>query len=261
MNNQTVYELNNRNLDNCYFSIICFSTKILMKDGDNNINSKNMYTFYGCNLLGVRKFIGNVVSDDFPKTSDWYNYLLKLKNRHLKQVLYVVLPNNNYLKDAFKLAFKDCEIFISCFEAINKLFKYYTSGFTTNIYGIIKDIYLSETIDDYELAVTKFNEIYGDSQFILDLLSSDIKNAKTYYSYNFILRKHIFSFYFYRDTFKRLITQSHSKDSFNNSDQFTELLLDIIKTNERKMYAPKLEWINVINTIYPLKKDLIKDYL
>ena len=145
--------------------------------------------------------------------------------------------------------------------------KAYKSASLNEVYGYDKDpstlsyAKLSETIDDYELAVTKFNEIYGDSQFILDLLSSDIKNAKTYYSYNFILRKHIFSFYFYRDTFKRLITKSHSKDSFNNSDEFTELLLDIIKTNERKMYAPKLEWINVINTIYPIKKDLIKDYL
>lgn len=261
MNNQTVYELNKRNLDKCYFSIMCFSTKIFMKDGDNNINSKDMYTFYGCNLLGVRKFIGNVVSDEFSKTSDRYNYLLKLKNRQLEQVLYVVLPNNNNLKDAFRLAFKDCEIFISCFEAIDKLFKYYTSSFTSNIYKVIKDIYLSETIDDYEIAVTKFKEIYGNSQFILDLLSSDIKNAKFYYSYDYILRKHIFSFYFYRDTVKRLTVKSHLKDSFNNSDEFTELLIDIIKTNEKKMYAPKIEWIKVINTIYPIKKDLIKCYL
>lgn len=261
MSNQTVDALNKRNLDKCYFSIMCFTTKIYMKEGENNNNIRDMYTFYGCNLLGVRKFIGNVVSNEFSKTSDWYNYLLKLKNRQLEQVLYVVIPNNTNLKDAFKLAFKDCEIFISCFEAVDKLFKYYTSSFTSNVYNTIKDIYLSQTLGDYELAVIKFKEIYGNSQFILDLLSSDIKNAKSYYSYDYILRKHIFSFYFYRDTAKKLVVRSHFKDSFNNPDEFTELLLDIIKTNEKKMYSSKIEWVKVINAIYPIKKELIKCYL
>ena len=261
MNNQTVNELNMRNLDKCYFSIICFSTKIYTKEGENEINIKNMYTFYGCTLLGVRKFIGNVFSDELTKASDWYNYLLKLKNRNLEQVLFVVIPNNKHLKDAFKLAFKDCEVFISCFEAIDKLFKYYTSSFSSDVCNTIKNIYLSKTLDDYNVAVSTFNEKYSDSQFILDLLSNDIKNAKNYYSFSYILRKHIFSFYFYRDTYKKLVTKSRSKNYFNNADEFTELLLDIIKTNEKKMYAPKSEWIQVINAIYPSKKELILCYL
>lgn len=261
MNNQTVDELNMRKLDKCYFSIMCFTTKIYVKEGENEINIKYMYTFYGCTLLGVRKFIGNVFFDELAKTSNWYNYLLRLKNRNLEQVLFVVLPNNNNLKSAFKLAFKDCEIFISCFDAIDKLFKYYTSSFSSDVCNTIKNIYLSQTLNDYKNAVSIFYEKYNDSQFILDLLSNDINNAKNYYSFSYILRKHIFSFYFYRDTYKKLIAKSHSKNYFNNANEFTALLLDIIKTTEKKMYAPKSEWFQVINAIYPSKKELILCYL
>ena len=65
MNNQTVNELNNRNLDSCYFSIICFPTNIYFKSSEIDINQKTLYVFYGCNLKGVRKFITAVISDDF----------------------------------------------------------------------------------------------------------------------------------------------------------------------------------------------------
>ena len=84
MNNQTVNELNNRNLDSCYFSIICFPTNIYFKSSEIDINQKTLYVFYGCNLKGVRKFITAVISDDFSKTSDWYNFFLKLKKKIYK---------------------------------------------------------------------------------------------------------------------------------------------------------------------------------
>ena len=65
MNNKTVNELNNRNLDSCYFSIICFPTNIYFKSSEIDNNQKTLYVFYGCNLKGVRKFITAVISDDF----------------------------------------------------------------------------------------------------------------------------------------------------------------------------------------------------
>ena len=87
MNNQTVNELNNRNLDSCYFSIICFPTNIYFKSSEIDNNQQTLYVFYGCNLKGVRKFITAVISDDFYKTSDWYNFFLKLKKRNLQKIL------------------------------------------------------------------------------------------------------------------------------------------------------------------------------
>lgn len=62
MNNQTVDELNNRKLNECYFSIMFIPIKIYLKRGENNTNLKQLYVFYGCTLQGAPlQFFGNGV--------------------------------------------------------------------------------------------------------------------------------------------------------------------------------------------------------
>lgn len=261
MNNQTIEELNNRKLDRCYFSIICIPIKIYFKEGENNINLKDIYIFYGCTLQGVRKFITAVIANDYEKTSEWYNLFLILKRRNVDNILYALLPDNKLLKDAIKLAFPEVETFVSCFEAINKINKYYPQGYCSKVFKLIKNIYLSETSSDYNIALDEFKLHYGSSNFIMDLLEKDFKYAKSNYCYNLELRKHIFSFYFFRDVSKKLIVISHSKPYFNDANEFVNDMIHIIKSNETKMYCPKNTWINLLNMIYEIKKDLIKPYL
>ena len=261
MNNQTVKELNNRKLDECYFSIICFPIKIYFKEGENNISIKDIYIFYGCTLQGVRKFITATIADDYEKTSDWYNLFLTLKRRNIKNILYALLPDNKMLKDAIRLAFQEVEILVSCFEAINKINKYYPCKYSSDVFKLIKNIYLSDSLSDYSIAIDEFKLQYNDSNFILDLLENDFKYAKTNYCYNLELRKHILSFYFFRDVSKKLVVISHSKPYFISTDEFVNEMLHIIKSNETKMYCSKKEWINLLNMLYQNKKDLIKTYL
>jgi len=261
MNNQTVDELNNRKLNECYFSIMCIPVKIYLKRGENNTNLKQLYVFYGCTLQGVRKFITATIADDLPKTSDWYNFLLNLKKRNLNVILYANIPNNKQLKDAFSLAFPESEIFISCFEPINKILKYFSWNYSSKIFTSIKDIYLSDDINGYNISLSNFYGQFGDDKFIIDLLSDDLNSIRKYYEYNVVLRKHIFSFYFNRDTIKKLNVLSHSKPFFISSNDFVQSMIPLIKTIETRMYSSKSDWINLINFIYPIKKELIISYL
>lgn len=259
MCNLTTNELHNRKLDGCYFLIMCFKTKINIRK-DDEILRKEVYLFFACNLQGVRKFIDIVYADEFTKTSDWYNFLLTIKKRGTDVVLYANIPDNKHLKDALSLAFKDIKIFLSCYGAIDTIFKYYTPNYSTNVFKIIRKIYLSETIDDYYDSIKLFKNEFSSSQFIIDILEKDLDIVKSYYSTSLLLRKHIISFYFYREIRKKLYSFSHSKAYFENSDEFLELLIPKIYIIESKCYCPKKEWINVINEIYIPNKDLLKCY-
>ena len=261
MNNQTVKELNNRKLDSCLFSIIIISSKIYFKEKEDQINSKEIYIIFSCNMYGVRKYVDVVLKEDFEKTSSWYDYLLTLKARGISVILYAVIPNNDSLSKALSLAFKEVEIFVSCFETINKLNKYYTTGYTSSILEKVRKIYLSNTDGDYEIAVSEFNEEYLSFPFICDLLEPDLKRAKTYRNVDYELRNFIFSFYFCRDMSKKISTISHSKSFFASLDDFTELLLSDIQRIEQRMFCPKNQIKNIINKLYNTKKDLIKSYL
>lgn len=260
MYNLTINELHKRELDKCYFLIMCFKTKInIMKEGE--ISKKDIYLFYGCNLRGVRKFIDLVIASDFNKPSDWYNYLLKFKNRGLETVLYANIPNNNLLKNALMLTFKNIKVFASCYEPIDIILKYYNAGYNSNIFNIIKNIYLSDDLDGYNNTISLFKEEFKSSPFIIDILEKDLNSVKNYYSFDIAFRKHIFCFYFYRETRKKLYTFSHYKYAFNNTDELLELLIPKIRIMEMKCYCPKKEWLNLINFIYKNNKDLLINYL
>lgn len=261
MNNQKIIDIYNRKLDSCYFSIICIPINISLQGGDNIIRNKQLYIFFATNLQGVRKYITSVIADDFYKVSDWYNFFMKLKQRNIDIVLYANIPQNKALKDALDLSFKDIKVFISCFEIINKIFKYYPRRYTSNIFNIVKNIYLSDNIKDFDNAINIFYDEFADSKFLIDIIKPNFNTIKNYYNYSFILRYHIFSFYFYRDTYKKLLSISKSKYYFSSVDEYSDMLIPLIQRIETRMYSSKSEWIKLINILYEDKKDLIKRYL
>ena len=261
MNNQTIEELNNRDLDNCLFSIMIIPTNIYFMEGENLINQKTLYLLFSCNLRGVRKYISSVFLNNLNNTSSWYDFLQLLKSRGIKNILYAVIPNNDKLSKALKLSFPNIEIFISCFETINKLSKYYSTKCSNLLLNDVKKIYLSPTKEEYELSLSMFHEKYLEFSFIRDLLQDDLVRAKKYYNVDFELRKFIFSFYFFREIIKRIVVISHSKNYFISIDEFIEILIPDIIRIESHMFCTRQELKNIINKIYLTKQDLIKPYL
>lgn len=261
MNNQTICELNNRNLDNCLFSIMVIPTKIYFKENDNFTSEKVLYLIFACNIRGVRKYISAVFSNDFENTSSWYDLILTLKSRGINSILYAIIPKNDKLSKALKLLFSGIEIFISCFDTINKLSKYYSCDYSYLLLDNVKKVYLSPTKEDYEIALNNFNEKYLDILFIRDLLDEDLKRAKKYYDTDFELRKFIFSFYFFREITKRITVISHSRPYFVSINEFIEILIPDIIRIESRMFCTKDQLKNIINKIYLTKGDLIKPYL
>ena len=261
MNNNNVNELNNRRLDNCLISIIVFPIKIYFKELEDLVNEKELYLFFSCNIQGKRKYLTSIFKDDCPKTSDWYDFIQILKNRGINVLMYALIPNNDYLCKALKLAFNNVVVFISYIETITKLSKYYTSSYTNNIFNKVRKIYLAKDINEYALNLVSFEEEYFNFPFIIDIFENDLKRAKQYCNFPYELRRFIFSFYFSRELYKKLMTISHSKTHFTSSDEFVSLLLSDIQRIELIMFCPKNVLNNIINILYNDKKDLIKDYL
>lgn len=261
MNNQTIEELNNRNLDDCYFCIYSIPVTIYFNSGNNIINPKTLLIFYGCNLQGKRRFITSVISDDFTKTSDWYDLFLKFKSRNLKTILFGLLPNNLHLKKAINLAFPEIEIFDSYCDSLTKISKYFTVKYSSNTFEFVRKIFVSKSLDDCLIAYDDFKEQFSNSKFLIELLENDFVNARKNYQYDFELRRHIFAFHFIREFSKKLTVISHSKPYFHSTDEFISSCITIIQLTEKKNYCSKADWINLINLIYPSKKDLIKIFL
>ena len=261
MNNQNLTELSNRKLDPCYFCLYCFPFKIFINEGDNNVNTQDIYIFMACNVLGVRKYITTVYLKDYLKTSLWYDLFQSFKEKGLETILYALLPDNKSLKDALRLSFKDLEFILSCYDSINKIQKYFPLKYTSLISEQIKRICLAQDLTEFSLKKDEFIENYKENKFILDLLEKDFKICSQSFSYPYLLRKHIYSFYFSRELYKKLTVISHKKPHFTSIDDFITYLLPSIQLFESRMYTSKKEWISLINLIYTSKKDLLIPYL
>lgn len=260
MNNQTIDELKNRKFDSCFFSLICIPCQFYFDNGNNNINLKNLYLFFSCNLQGVRKFLMAVSPDDFEKISDWYNLIMSWKNRALEIILYATIPNNDLLKKALSLAFPNISTLYSFSESFFKIGKYYSIRYSSKLEEKIRKIYISESLIDYQVALDDFFLSFDDSIFLHDLLDKDFSLAKSNYNFDFLIRKHVLSFYFIREFSKKMWVASHSQPSFSSIDEYVSLLIPIIQTSEKKVYTSKSNWLSLINHIYPEKRELIKCY-
>ena len=260
MNNKSLIELNKRDFDKCLFCLYCLPMDIYMSLDDGKIDTQTIYLFYGCNLLGKRKYLSSIIASNLSSTSSWYDFFQSFKSRGLEQIIYAVLPNNKSLKDALKLTFLNVQPVLSIFDTILKISKYFSASYSSDLLTSVKNVYLACDLTEYELNLASFKESYN-SPFVLDLVNDNLIKAKEIYSLPQHIRKNIFSFYFLRENLKKLIVISHSKQYFSSLDDFLDLCLPIFQNFETKMYCSKTDWLAVLDYLYDFKKDLIKPYL
>lgn len=258
MNNKNLVELKKRDLDKCYLSIYCISQEIYVNLGDGKIDKQIVYLFYGCNLLGQRRYISYTSS--IYHTSEWYDFFQCFKNRCLENIFYAVIPDIKAMKDALKLSFPNIEVLPSIFDGISKVMKYFASHDKTTLLMAIKNVFLADDISQYQIYRDNFNELFS-SPFTLDLISPFLDKAKSVYYLPLHMRKAIFAFYFLRDNIKKLNVISHSKNHFDNVEDFISSCVPVFQSFELKTYCPKNTWLIVLNTLYDSKKDLLKSYL
>ena len=261
MNNSSILELNNRKLDNCLFSIIIIPVKAYFKTNNNFSIERELYLFFSCNIQGKRKYITTVFKDKYPKVSDWYDFILSLKAKGINITLYAIIPNNDFLSKALKLAFNEINIYVSFLEIYAKLTKYHSANYANRLFEEVRKLYLTSTLEEYDIYFNSFKEEYLNLPFINDLLEEDLKRIKPYYDIELNFRKYILSFYFCRELFKRLVVISHSKDSFSSIDEFITCILPDIRRIELKMFCSKKDLKFIINKVYTQYGNLIKSYL
>ena len=260
MNNQTLNEIIKRDLDACYFSITIIKSSIYFSFGNDYITKRNVITFVGCNINGVRKYISSVFEDEFNKTSAWYDLFLLWKKKNLNDIFYFVITDNKYIKDAINLAFPDCTCLKSCFNSIDKISNFFSNSYINDSTAKLAKIYNSCDINQFNLNVSNFFEEVINLPFIKDIVKEDFKDFSSYFNMDFTLRKNIFSFYFFRD-FRKSLIKLANKTEFSSINDFQILLINDIQRFEKRRYCPINEWNQILSILYRDRKDLISKYL
>lgn len=252
--------LRKRNLERCYFTIYCISTRINLNSDRFYREPKKLYTFFGCTLDGKKKYISCVLETEVEKTSDWYNFFQELKKRGIEQIVFAQLPKNKEMRDAIKLGFPKAEIFTSYEDTMEKMLKYNSYRTKDEIYRQIRRLFIARDLVEYELNYKDFVDRYSKYPFMMDVLEDQIKSIKSNYKYSFIVRRIVYAFNYVIEMKKRFSKYSIN-EVYNNKDEFIDACSYAIFMSEMAMHYCKDEWALVINEVYDAKNELIKPYL
>ena len=83
MNNQTLNEINKRDIDKCYFSISFYHYTIYFNDGNDYIYKRKVYTLIGCNMYNYVDLIIDKLNDKSNKiVKDLYDNMSTYQKKY-----------------------------------------------------------------------------------------------------------------------------------------------------------------------------------
>ncbi len=97
---RSLEEIEMTQLDECYLIMYAIKVKANIKKED-QIRKQNMYVLIGLNPQGRRKYIGAYL-DDVTNHRYWLDIFEQLKSKGIKDIIYLSVNDNIYLKNALK---------------------------------------------------------------------------------------------------------------------------------------------------------------
>lgn len=261
MKDVSYVELESRKLDKVYFVVHCISNKVEFKDNNGIVNKRLIHTMIGTDLSGNKKYICSFFEDEYKKPSDWYSLFQKIKSRGLEKILYFVVPNNIQLKRVIEPNFDGVEILDDYDDVMDTIKKYCTYKEYEKFITYIRRIYISETVEESQIAIDEFNEVNRDNQFILDIVKEVFDKSKDVYKYDYELRRSIYLYYFVRDVKKKIWKKIKEKKYVMSKEEYVTDIYEILTHMEKYSRRHKHDVKKALNIVYEAKKDMIKCYL
>lgn len=238
-----------------------FSYSAIYFNNENNyIYQRKVYTLIGCNIFSIRKYIISIFEDDFEKTSDWYNFYQALKSHGLESVIFSVLPNIDFIRKPIKFSFPETTIFTSCIDIVDKLFKFFSCSYSTNIYESIKHIFLAKDTNEFKLNVNDFYTDFQIQPFIIEIVSNHFKRISC--DIDYILRKHIYTNNIVESDNSKIQRGFYVRGALPNKESALNIIYLNLEDLENKWKKAKVSnWIKINNELMTLYYNEIKEYL
>lgn len=186
----------------------------------------------------------------------------KIKQRGLRKVLYVSVEENKRLEQAFKIVYNPI-VKKSISEEVEKISKYTTRREWPSIKEreLIK-AYLSETIEEYQEKMQEIKEGNKENRIGMMLIKEFEKKVEKQIVEEPKEVRHLICSYSTRTNLKRTLRNIEKEyDRIEDLEDLFKKRQEYFKTFERtKMYS-KIEWTEILNKLYEIKYEEIKEYI
>lgn len=256
---KSLEEIEMTQLDECYLIMYTIKTKINIKK-EEHIEHKNMYTLIGLSTQGRRKYIGSYI-DDQNNHRYWLDIFERIKAKGIKDIIYLVVDDNTYLKKCIKVSYPNIEIIPSLLEITDEFYKYFSDKFSSKIRTEIKQLYLQETEEQYHNSYELFIEKYGKNSIFVSLINKYLKNIEKIYQYDKEIRMALFNTYALKIIKNAIDKMNKSNQYYHEANDIMNSLTEQLNNIENYTSYTKKEWLNILESFYKIYGSRIEEYL
>lgn len=257
---QTNYEeLQNKKLKEFYVVIQIVSTEIMLGEGT-ILEASKVIMIYGLDILGYRTIIGLYIENK-EDTRYWLKEIEKVKRRGLKKVLYVsVEEENKRLEQAFKIVY-NAKVKESLNQKIEKIARYTQKKWASFGEQEIVKAYLAKDKEEYEKQMQMIEEKYKENQ-IGSLLLKELRKEMDKELAMPLLLRHMINSYASKRKFKSWVRRAeYEYEAIKDIEDLVEKKKDKFTTFERMRPYSKGKWSEILNEIYKIHYEEIKEYI
>lgn len=266
----------NRKLNECYFALNIDCMYISIRDNKDLCSHKlPVYVAVGTNLMGHKEILGiylgnedsgkNIIdslyeTDISESKSFWIEIFNDLKDRGVKEILYIISDGVTGIKDAVKEEFPNA-FYQRCVVHIMRNLKNYTSKKEGYIIADFKKIYKAPSKDLAEICATEFFEKYKDKSALIKHAKKYINEIMPLFDLPISIRNYIYTNNIVESVNSKIQRGFYGRGALPNADSAINIIYVNLIDLEKKWCKSKVSnWDKIFNEIQIVHKDILLKY-
>lgn len=266
----------NRKLNECYFALNIDCMYISIRDNKDLCSHKlPVYVAVGTNLMGHKEILGiylgnedsdkNIIdslyeTDISESKSFWIEIFNDLKDRGVKEILYIISDGVTGIKDAVKEEFPNA-FYQRCVVHIMRNLKNYTSKKEGYIIADFKKIYKAPSKDLAEIYATEFFEKYKDKSALIKHAKKYINEIMPLFDLPISIRNYIYTNNIVESVNSKIQRGFYGRGALPNADSAINIIYVNLIDLEKKWCKSKVSnWDKIFNEIQIVHKDILLKY-
>lgn len=255
----TLTDLQKRKLNNFYIAVYVITKNIKIRT-ETCITEKELYVFYGLDIMGNREILGMFFNVE-NNNRFWLEKFEDFQARNLNEILFFVTPANKNIERCIKIIYNDVKIIHSPDYIFENITKFLANHPSRKMKIALKELFLTKNIEEYKIKLEVFKEIYVDNNIILIMLNKHQKEIEKYYEYTQDLRILFYPYYTIYEM-KKFLNKLKTKEPLcSNINEVIEFCLPYINSFEIGRNYSKKEWLELISGIYNKYQEKLEVYI
>nr|WP_197972100.1 IS256 family transposase [Nitrosophilus labii] len=232
------------------YPIIFMDATVLKIRVDRVVKNIAAYIMLGITLEGKKDILGIWIGEN-ESSKQWLTLLNEIKNRGVEDVLIFAIDGLNGFKEAIEAVYPKAEIQRCIVHQIRNSLKFVSWKDRKEVAKDLKSIYTSSTEEEAELALTNFNDKWGQKYpHITQSWQSNWNELSTFFKYPQAIRKLIYTTNPIESINSNIKKRTKSVGSFPTIDSAFKLLYLATQEVQHKWSNTKIRsWSEIYDNV------------